>query len=188
MLGTGATATLAAWTDGEVATGTFGTSVFDTVSTSAGTTVGSHPTAPGASLTFAATAMSPGVSAYAWLNVNTTAATTISGSMSLTLVKATDTSGVALSTYLQYRIVQLATASTTCAAASFTGSPTWVTPANTYTNVAAALPTTTAIALASGGTAEKRLCIEVQLAPTATSDRQGQTANIQWTFTATSTS
>ena len=66
VLGIGTAATLAAWTDTENATGGFGASVFGTESQSAGSpTYASNTTAPGATLSFDATAMSPGTSFYA---------------------------------------------------------------------------------------------------------------------------
>ena len=89
MLGIGTGATLAAWTDTEVASGGFSASVFGTESQSAGSpTYASNTAAPGASLTFNASAMSPGVSYYAYLNVRTTAASTVGGTITRSEVLA----------------------------------------------------------------------------------------------------
>ncbi|WP_405474452.1 SipW-dependent-type signal peptide-containing protein [Paenarthrobacter ilicis] len=65
VLGVGSSVTLAAWTDSDHATGSFGTSVFATESTAAKPYVASGPwaandTVPGATLLFQATGMSPG--------------------------------------------------------------------------------------------------------------------------------
>ncbi|MFC4224960.1 SipW-dependent-type signal peptide-containing protein [Lysinibacter cavernae] len=189
VLGVGAAVTMASWVDNEVATGAFGASIFNTVSSSQGSASDHHTTAPGAALTFNAAAMSPGTSGYAWLNVQTTPQTNVTGSLNLSGQTFSNTSAVALSPYLQYRIVLLPNATATCAAASFAGTPSWVTPATgAYTVATAALPASVSVPLSTAGTTVQRLCVEVQLQPLTPNDRQGQTATLQWTFTATSSS
>ena len=76
----GATATLAAWNDAEVGTGSFSASVFvseakDTASASYAQTSDVAP----AALTFAVAGLSPSGTATAGLDVRTTAATTVDG-------------------------------------------------------------------------------------------------------------
>ena len=94
VLGVGATLTLAFWTDPEFATGTFSTTVFDTESSTTGippNSWASHNSAPGATMDFSATGMAPSVSHYAWINVRTTAATDVAGTIALTSVSSTGT-------------------------------------------------------------------------------------------------
>lgn len=187
VLGAGATMTLAAWTDQEVATGSFAASVFDVLSSPDGTPLTSHGTAPGATLTFAATGLSPGTSAFAPLDVATSTASTVGGTLTLTAISAATTAGIGLGDALRYRIVRLANTSTVCQASAFTTPAQWVTPATgAYTDVTAALPALNAVTLSSAGTVVQRLCIEVQLASGASSDHQGASSNVTWTFGGTS--
>lgn len=186
MLGIGAFATLAAWTDTENATGTFGASVFDTQSSSAGTpTYTSQTTAPGASLTFAATAMSPGTSFYAWLNVRTTPTTNDAGTVALTAIA---NNGGGLVGALQYRAVRTASVNPTspCNATAFAGSPVFIAgTAGTYLPVTQvpASPVASPIAAAGGAIG---YCFEVRITPGSASTFQGTTATVTWTFTSTS--
>lgn len=188
VFGIGAFATLAAWTDTENATGSFGASVFDTQSASAGSpTYTSQTAAPGASLTFGATGMSPGTSFYAWLNVRTTPATTVGGTVALTGIDDNDGGLVGA---LQYRAVRMATASpgTTCGAAVFTGSPVFIAgAAATYLPVTQVPGTPVASPIAAAG-AEIGYCFEVRVAPGSANSFQGTTATVTWTFTSTSAS
>jgi predicted ribosomally synthesized peptide with SipW-like signal peptide len=187
VLGAGSIATLAAWTDTENATGSFGASVFATESQSQGTpTYAGHPTAPGASLTFNATAMSPGTSFYAWLNVRTTAASTVGGTVNLT---AAAPSG-ALAPALQYRAVRLTGPSpgAACDATAFAGTPTFIAgAAATYLPVAQVPGTPVASTIGAAG-AQLGFCFEVRIIAGSADTFQGQTATVTWTFTATSAS
>lgn len=185
MLGVGSFATLAAWTDTENASASFTTSVFDTESQSAGSpSYTSNTAAPGASLTFSASAMSPGVSYYAWWNVRTTPTTNVAGSVALTGVAATG----ALAPALQYRMVRMSAPSptATCGSAAFTGSPVFVAGASgsylAVTQVPAS-PVASPIA-ASGG--QLGYCLEVRVISGSASSFQGQTATVTWTLTSTS--
>ena len=187
VFGVGAFATLAAWTDNENATGSFGASVFDTQSASAGSpTYASNTAAPGASLTFNASAMSPGVSHYAWLNVRTTTATTVAGTVALTGI-ANNAGG--LIGALQYRIVRTASVNPTspCDATAFAGTPVFIAgAAATYLQANAAVPVTpvaSPIAAAGGAIG---YCFEVRVAPGSANTYQGTTGTVTWTFTSTS--
>ncbi|MET0304054.1 MAG: SipW-dependent-type signal peptide-containing protein [Microbacteriaceae bacterium] len=187
VLGVGAIGTIAAWTDNEEATGSFGASVFDTESQSAGSPAyASRPTAPGNVLTFTATAMSPSVSYYAWLNVRTTPATTVAGTVALTAI----TPSGALAPALEYRMVRMASASpgSTCAAAAFTGTPVFVAGAAAAYLPVTQVPTTPVASPIAAAGASIGYCVEVRVSPTAASSYQGSTATIQWSFTATSAS
>lgn len=186
VLGVGTAVTLAAWNDSEVATGSFASSVFDTESRSAGSPgYASRPAAPGAALTFAATAMSPGASHYAWLDVRTTPATTVGGTVSL--ASAANDAG-ALVAALEYRAVRMAAPSSTatCGTAAFSGSPAFIAGgAAAYLPVTSvpAVPVASPIAAAGG---ELGFCFEVRVAPGAANTFQGTTASVTWQFAATS--
>ncbi|WP_162249507.1 SipW-dependent-type signal peptide-containing protein [Microbacterium sp. Root166] len=187
VFGIGSFATLAAWTDTENATGSFGASIFDTESQSAGSpTYASNTTAPGASLTFNATAMSPSVSHYAWLNVRTTLTTNVAGTVSLTGI----TSSGALAPALQYRAVRMTAVNptATCNAGAFTTGTFIAGNATTYVAAAPPAPTpviASPIAAANGAIG---LCFEVRVAPGSPNTFQGTTGTVTWTFTSTSNS
>ncbi|WP_228484574.1 SipW-dependent-type signal peptide-containing protein [Microbacterium cremeum] len=185
VLGAGTAVTLAAWTDTENATGGFGSSVFGTESQSQGSpTYASQTTAPGATLTFNATAMSPGTSFYAWLNVRTTPASTVGGTVSLTSIAPSG----GLASALQYRAVRMpgATPSSTCNAAAFTGTPVFVAgAAASYLPVSQVPATPVASPIGAAG-AELGFCFEVRIAPGSADSFQGQTGSVTWTLTATS--
>ncbi len=184
VLGVGAAVTLASWVDREYGSATFTASTFDTESTSAATSTGwaSNSAAPGASLTFAATAMSPGALQYATLNVRTTAGTTVPGTIVLSSATTTGT----LPTVLEYRLVRTATTSTACNAAAFSSS-TYIAGAATPTYLAPTTvpgsPVSSTLAAAGG---EIRYCFEVRRQPTAATSYQGATGTITWQFAATS--
>ena len=186
VLGIGTMSTLAAWTDVEHATAAFSASVFGTESRSAGSpTYASNTTTPGASLTFTpGTGLSPGVSSYAWLNIRTTPASTVAGTVSLTGVSPTG----ALAPVLQYRAVRMTAANPTgvCDATAFSGAPAYIAgAAGTYLPVAQLPASPVSNAIGAAG-AQLGFCFEVRLAPDAASSFQGQTATVTWTFTSTS--
>ncbi|MDW4573739.1 SipW-dependent-type signal peptide-containing protein [Microbacterium sp. M3] len=187
VLGIGTAVTLAAWTDTENATGSFGASVFGTESQSAGSpTYASNTAAPGASLTFAATAMSPGTSFYAWLNVRTTSASTVGGTVSLTGAAPTGT----LAPALEYRAVRLSgpAPGVACSAAAFTGSPVFVAGgASSYLPVTQVPSTPVASTIGAAG-AQLGFCFEVRIAAGAANTFQGTTGQVTWTFASTSAS
>jgi predicted ribosomally synthesized peptide with SipW-like signal peptide len=187
VLGVGTVATLAAWTSSENATGSFGASVFATESQSQGSAYAGHPTAPGAALTFTATAMSPGTSFYAWVNIRTTAASTVGGTVALTAAAANGT----LAPALQYRAVRLAGPSpgVACDATAFSGSPVFIAgAASTYLAVTQVPGSPVASTLGAAGAQPLGFCVEVQIAPGSAATYQGQAATVTWTFTATSAS
>lgn len=185
VLGIGTTVTLAAWTDTENATGSFGASVFGTESQSAGSpTYASNTTAPGATLSFDATAMSPGTSFYAWLNVRTTTTSTVGGTVALT--SAAPAGGLAPA--LQYRAVRMPGPSpaSTCNAAAFSGTPVFIAgAAASYLPVSQVPAAQVASPIGAAG-AQLGFCFEVRIQPGAANSFQGQTGTATWTFTATS--
>lgn len=185
VLGAGATATLAAWTDTVVATGDFGSSVFDLQSQSAGNpTYADHAVAPGASLTFDASAMSPGVSHYAWLNVRTTAASTVGGDVVLTGLVA----GGALAPALEYRAVRTSSPNPTiaCDAAAFAAPSTFIVGGTTtWVPLSSALPAAVSNHIGAAG-ASIGFCFDVRVMVEAHNDFQGDAGEATWTFTGTS--
>jgi predicted ribosomally synthesized peptide with SipW-like signal peptide len=182
VLGVGATTTLASWTDSESATGSFTTSVFDTESsTTAGVWV-DNLGVPGATLAFDATAMSPAVSFYAWLNVRTTAASTVGGTVTLTGATAAGT----LAPVLEYRTVRTPASGTTCDAAAFSGTPTWIAGAASAYLAATAVPDTAIASAITSPSGELRYCFDVRVQSGADSSYQGTAATVTWSLTANS--
>lgn len=185
VLGIGTAVTLAAWTDTENATGSFGASVFGTESQSAGSpTYASNTASPGAALSFGATGMSPGTSFYAWLNVRTTAASTVGGTVALTSVAPTG----GLASALQYRAVRMPgpSPSSTCNATAFSGTPVFIAgAAASYLPVSQVPATQVSSPIGAAGT-QLGFCFEVRIQPGAANSFQGQTGTATWTFTATS--
>ena len=189
VLGIGTTATLAAWTDTEIGTGSFGASVFGTESQSAGSPAyASNTTAPGASLTFNATAMSPGVSFYAYLNVRTPPASTVGGNVALTSAAVSPTTAGTIGPALEYRAVRLTGVApgTPCSSAAFTGTPTFIAGSGTtWLPVSQAPASPVANPIGAAG-AELGFCFEVRIMNGAANSVQGTTATVTWTMTGTS--
>ncbi len=184
VLGVGATATLAAWTDGEYGTGSFTASVFGTESQTASSSWASHtPSGNAATLAFNATAMSPTVSFYAWIDIRTTSTTNVDGTVALT--GSSNNSG-ALLPALEYRAVR--TASTTCDATAFSGSPTWIVgPSYLAITSVPGSPVLSTITVPSGATPELRFCFEARIQSGASNSYQGTSGTVTWEFTAMST-
>lgn len=184
VLGVGGAVTLASWNDTETAGGSFGSSVFALESQSGGSpSYASHPGPPSASLTFAATAMSPAVSHYAWLNVRTTPASTVGGEVRLTGVA----SDGALAPALEYRAVRTASANpdSPCDATAFTASAVYIAGSATTWVALSGTPTTVANPIGAGGAAIG-FCFDVRVTPNASNAFQGTSATSEWTFTGTS--
>ncbi|WOP19808.1 SipW-dependent-type signal peptide-containing protein [Raineyella sp. LH-20] len=185
VFGIGATLTLAAWNDSEYAAGQFAASTFATESRSnsgaiwVSTTQGSPAT-----LDFAAATMSPTVSHYAYLDVRTTAASTVGGAVALDSASKTGT----LAAVLEYRTVLIGSTAT-CNAAAFSGSPTWVAGgASTYL-AGGTMPTTPPnTALSAGAANTLRYCFDVRVTTGAPNTYQGTSGTLTWGFLATSSS
>lgn len=185
VLGIGTAVTLAAWTDTENATGSFGTSVFGTESQSADSpTYASNTTSPGATLAFDAASMSPDTSYYAWLNVRTTPASTVGGTVNLTSSAATG----GLAPALQYRAVRMPgpSPSSTCNSEAFTGASVYIAGASASYLPVSQVPSTPVTNPIGAAGAELGFCFEVQITPGTPSSFQGETGAVTWTFTATS--
>jgi predicted ribosomally synthesized peptide with SipW-like signal peptide len=178
VLGVGATLTLASWNDSEYASGSFAASTFNTESSTVSGVWASNTSAPGASLAFNATAMSPSVSQYAWVNIRTTAASTVGGTITL----ASSTTSGTLIPVLQYRAVLTAAIDTTCDSSAFSGTPTYIAgSAATYLAVTTvpASPVASAITSPSG---ELRYCFDVRVQSGANNTYQGGTGTVTWLF------
>ncbi|WP_081765968.1 SipW-dependent-type signal peptide-containing protein [Arthrobacter sp. 31Y] len=193
VLGVGSSVTLAAWTDSDQATGSFGASVFATESTAAKPYVASGPwaandTAPGASLLFQATAMSPGTVFYAPFAIRTTEKS-VEGTVALGIPAVTSSgTGIAdLGAALRYRVVR----SASCDAAAFGGTPAFVVGSDggkpLTQGQAAGVVNPLAAATANQPGLPTQFCFEVSLPAGASTALQGQTATVTWPFTATST-
>lgn len=183
VFGVGAAVTLAAWNDSEYAAGQFTASVFTTESNSGPGWVSTTQESP-ATLAFNATAMSPGVSHYASLDIRTTAASTVGGTVALNSASKADT----LADVLEYRAVLIGS-TTTCNLAAFSGSPTWVAGgASTYVAGGAmpGSPPNTALSAGAGNTL--RYCFDVRVTTGAGNSYQGTTGTLTWGFLATSSS
>lgn len=193
VLGVGSSVTLAAWTDSDQATGSFGTSVFATESTAAKPYVASGPwaandTVPGATLLFQATGMSPGTAFYAPFAIRTTeksvAGTVVLGVPS---VVSSNSGAADLGAALRYRVVR----SASCDASAFGGAPAFVVGSDGAKPLtqgqAAGVVNPLAAATINQPGAPTQFCFEVSLPAGANTALQGQTATVTWPVTATST-
>lgn len=182
VLGAGASATVAAWTDNEFASTKITAGTFSIVSrTSAAPAFAAHDTAANAvSLPLNATNLYPGQSRAAWIQI--TSQGTVSGSLQLTDVVA-PTNGVngdALSAAIDVRIVpSTATANTTptCTTATTGGI--------SYTGIGATPTTLPSQTLQADGTNVVNYCIIIKLRDDASTGAQGGTVTPVFTFTGT---
>ncbi|RZU60854.1 SipW-dependent-type signal peptide-containing protein [Zhihengliuella halotolerans] len=175
VLGVGTTLTLAAWTDSEHAQSDFTASVFG-IQGDPGTGYAEHSTSgTAAQLTFgtAASAMSPGSVVHGRLDVRTTAASTVGGTVALSA--STPSGATAITNNLTYRVAVVDTA-TSCAAATYSGT---AVPASSVFS-----PAQATVAAAAGNA--RRFCFEVRLATGTPNNAQGQSGNITWQVTGTS--
>lgn len=185
VLGVGATLTLAAWTDTEVAQGSFAASTFGIVGaagTGASPSFTEHPTgSTPAALAFTLTpnALSPGTTVYSRFIVKTTPATNVTGTV--TLGGATVT-GSGLGTYLRYGVRTIPSTSN-CDATSYAAGTSVVADGSLLTAGAAS-----AQSLAAAGASPVAYCFAVTLPAGTVNAAQGLAAAATWTLTATSTS
>ena len=189
VLGVGATMTLASWTDTEFAAGAFATSKFDTQSSIDGASWSDNTSAPGASITFAGTGMSPDTHRYGYVLVRTKP-NSVAGT--LTFVAPTVTNGGTdtspfLGAALQYKAVAITAAG--CSATTFsTGTPTYIVgTSGAYASLSAAGPTGVSLpaATASAGS-PVGYCFDVYLPSGADPLLQGKSVTVTWNVTATS--
>ncbi len=197
VFGVGTASTVAAWTDTEAASSSFAASVFDTQSQTAGTPeFASHPAGSAASLVFTGGALHPGAVAHAWINVRTSPASTVGGTVVLSGVSSSEppppvTTPVTplVASALEYRIVRLPglAPGSACGAAAFGGANPFVAGSGAgYLPVLQTPPsgvTPTPLGPAGAGIG---FCVEVRMSPEAANSLQGRSATVTWTFTGTS--
>ncbi|MDJ0376919.1 SipW-dependent-type signal peptide-containing protein [Cryobacterium sp. PH31-L1] len=173
VLGIGAAATVAAWTDEEHASATLTAGTFSIVGATDGATFTDHPTAPGATLAFAVSpsAMVPGAVVYALYSVKTTP-TSVAGTLQLTADAA---NGSGLGAYLTYGVTAIA--GTICSVATFAGGTSIVAPGSVPTVSAAATQ-----AVAAAGASVVNFCFAVTLPSSAVNAAQGTTVTLHYTF------
>jgi predicted ribosomally synthesized peptide with SipW-like signal peptide len=176
VLGAGATATLAAWTDEESAHGTFTAGTFSILGSTNGITFSDHPSAPGASLAFAPTtdAMVPNTTVHALYSVKT-APTSVAGSVQLT---AGPDNGSGLGAYLRYGVHTIP--GTTCNATTFAAGSVVVSTGSALTVGAGA-----GIPLTAAGASPVNYCFAVTLPSDAPNAAQGAALGGTWIFAAT---
>lgn len=175
MLGVGATVTLAAWNDSEVASGSFAASTFATVSRGNGDAGYADHSSTAATLDFAAGGMSPGSLAYATLDVKTTPATNVAGTALLqSAAIGSNTNGVMGA--LHYRAVVIGEGASCNAAAVASAA---------FVEMNQVPPGLSA-GLAIAGGSPVRFCFQVEMKSTAASSVQGGTGTVTWTVTSTS--
>lgn len=189
VLGVGATMTLASWTDTEFATGSFATSKFDTQSSIDNSVWADNTSAPGATITFAGTGMSPDTHRYGYVLIRTKA-NSVAGT--LTFVAPTVTNGGTdtspfLGAALQYRAIAIAAAG--CTSTTFTtGTPTYIVGgASTYAALTATGATGVSLPAATASPGSPvGYCFDVYLPTGADPLLQGKSVSVTWNVTATS--
>lgn len=176
VLGIGAATTLAAWTDSQQATATFTAGTFKLVSSVDGASWADHPQGDPAILAVGTPGMSPGVSGFGYLDVKTSAASTLDGTVMLEAATAGTASDEVMVSALEFRAMSLA-AGTTCDAAAL--EPAEFLP---VTNV----PDVRVQTIQAAGKSSVRYCLEVRMVADADAAVQGKTANMIWTVQGTS--
>jgi predicted ribosomally synthesized peptide with SipW-like signal peptide len=176
VLGVGATATLAAWTDEEHSAGSFKAGTFSIVGSTNGTDFSDHPAASGASLAFSlpAAAMVPGTTVYALYSVKTVS-DSVAGSVKLI---ADDANGTGLGEHLTYGVNAIQ--GTTCNADAFAEGDPVVSAGRELTT-----DSSNSLELAAAGALPINYCFAVTLPADASSDAQGAALTARWTFAAT---
>jgi predicted ribosomally synthesized peptide with SipW-like signal peptide len=188
--GVAATMTDAAWTDQELAKGSFTAGTFvtqssvDTANPPGAGTWNANSTTP-ATLSFNATAMIPGTVVRAPLAVRA-AAGSVAGKLSLAY--STSTGSTALLAALQFG-VYLDTSNICATSAVPDANGSWIVGPTLQTGLTTAIPTnTTALAAAPNATtagAPDYYCLIVSLPSTAANALQGTTATATWVVNAT---
>lgn len=178
VLGVGAGATLAAWTDSEHSQATFTAGRFGIVGSTNGTTFSEHATSgSAATLNFQVTptAMAPGTTTYALYSV-TTLNPSVAGAVSL---RAAGTNSAGLGQYLTYGVRSIA--GTTCNASTFAAGTSVIPAGQALTTSASANQT-----LQANNGNQVNYCFAVTLPETAPNAAQGQTVTARWEFAAQS--
>ncbi|SDT10615.1 SipW-cognate class signal peptide [Brevibacterium siliguriense] len=180
VFGVGATATVAAWTDSEEASGSFEAGRFNIELSTDGQWTGTNE------MTFNAGAMYPGQKVYAPVSVRTTSNTSLDGKLTVSAGGISDPNVFASA--LTYRAVARSTSSVACNSDNFPGPGSFV-----FGSAAGAIPLSSTPAagttqtLKAASASVQDYCFEVSLPSGTSSDAQGLSASHTWTFTAEST-
>lgn len=182
VLGVGATATLAAWTDEETTTGNFTTGQFGLESNTSGSDWESTET-----IHFENTALAPGHSVYAPVVLRLSPDTTVDGDITVSGQGETD----GLNAALGFRAVTVEPVADVtemnCSAETFDAYDSYVFEENgEYVSMSGEANAPTTQHLPAGEAETVAYCFEVQLDPEATNDTQQLTADYSWTFHAQS--
>lgn len=181
VLGIGVSVTTAAWTDTEVATGSFAASVFGTQSSVNGGITWADNTLTPAVLAFAAGGFSPTVTKYAALNLRTVP-NSLPGTISLGAAVITADTGLVGG--LQLRVVAYS-GTGPCAAEAFSAGAAYVVGSSaTPAALTAAAVSSPALTAAQG--TPTTLCFQVSMPTGASSTFQGRSLTATWTVTSTS--
>ena len=184
VLGVGATATFAAWTDQENATGEFHAGEF---AIEANINDGGWQSTN--TMLFNATGMYPGQSVYAPVLIRTTPDTTVDGALTIT---GEGTTGI-LAPELSYRATASVLTPTeaenfTCGEETFTAGADYVFGSATGPEVPmdSSAESNGTHTVTSGAADVVAYCFDVQLAADASNEAQGQSAEHVWTWNAES--
>lgn len=182
VLGVGATATLAAWTDKEMTVGEFTTGQFALEANTLGNEWESTET-----IHFENTALAPGHSVYAPVVLRLSPDTTVDGDITVSGLGDTD----GLNTALRFRAVTVdPVADVTqmnCSADTFGSNNSYVfKKSGEYVPMSGAANASTIQRLPVGEADTVAYCFEVQLDPEAPNETQNLTADYSWTFHAQS--
>lgn len=178
VLGIGAAATMAAWTDSQYATATFTSGVFALESSVDGNSWKKHIVSDPAIISMSTSAMSPGVSSFGYLDVRTTKGSTVGGTAVLLPSAASAQSDTEMIDALEMRAMVLA-AGQACNNSALTG---------VSYKAATAEPNASGDLKLAAGVAgiPVRFCLEVRMKANAQNSVQGKSAGLIWTVNGTS--
>ena len=182
VLGVGATATLAAWSDEETTGGEFTTGQFALEANTLGNDWESTET-----MHFEDVSLAPGQSVYAPVVLRLSPDTTVDGNITMSGLGDTD----GLNTALRFRAVTVDPVSDVtqmdCSADTFGSYDSYVFEENgEYISMSGAANASTTQRLPVGEAETVAYCFEVQLDPEGPNETQNLTANYSWTFHAQS--
>lgn len=180
VFGVGATATVAAWTDTEEASGSFEAGRFNIELSVDGTDWTNTRT-----MTFNAGSMYPGQKVYAPVFVRTTSTTSIGGEVTVSGGGIQNPN--AFASALTYRAVARTSSGTGCDANSFPGPGTVIFGEDGGVALSSRPTAAATQELESAGAAVQAYCFEVTLPTNAPNEAQGLSTSHTWTFTAEST-
>ena len=182
VLGVGATATLAAWTDQETTAGSFASGEFALESNTVGAQWASTE-----KMGFQNIKLAPGQSVYAPVVLRSSPETTVDGEVTVSGTGQAD----GLNPSLRFRAVTVDpvenAAALNCTADTFSSASGYVFGSKDgYVSMSGDVQSDSLQALASHQSETIAYCFEVQLDPEANNDTQNLTADYSWTFNAQS--